>query len=127
MNNMVLIIGFILNSLLQCHTQTSQIPAGTIEENFVGGKAEYYKVFNRHLEYPKQLKRDNIDGFIFFELQIDTSGYIVDFKVIRSVDALMDKEIEKKIYLTDGKWKIMTENGRKVNYRIIDKVYFELR
>ena len=127
MKSMVLIIGFILSALLPCHSQTSPMPGGSIEENFVGGRSEYYNVFKSKLQYPSQLKQDTIVGIVYFEIEIDTGGFIVEFKILRGVTPLMDEEVENKIYLTNGKWSPVFKKGRKVNYRIVDRVYFELR
>lgn len=127
MDKLFIILSLIINSLGQCQTIPSKIQSGSIDDNFIGGRTEFYNVFKSKLQYPEELKDEKITGSVYFEIEIDTSGVIVDFNIIKGVTPLMDQEVEKKIYLTNGKWGAVIRNGKKVNYRIVEKVYFELR
>lgn len=127
MNNLFVVIAIILSTFDSCNSQVIEEKYGSIESNFKGGKSEFFSVFIRKLEYPKELKVKKITGNIYYELEIDTMGNISNFKIIRALDPILEKEIKSKIYLTNGMWIPMVNNGVKINYRIIDKVYFELR
>lgn len=67
------------------------------------------------------------NGTVYYEIEVDTQGRIVDFQVIISVNAVLDNEVRTKLQLTDGMWKPMFIDGRASNYKIRDKVYFEMR
>jgi hypothetical protein len=98
---------------------------GTVEDNFNGGWSEYQKVFLNKIEYPKQLNVDKSNGGVLFEIEIGTIGKIVNFKIINSNSPSLDKEIESKIYLTDGKWKTEFYENEKTNYFILGIIDFE--
>ncbi len=127
MKNLFAIFLSILVTASLANSQTIPTFAGTIEECFIGGNTEFYNIFHSKLKYPESLRREKVTGIVFYEIEIDTTGHILWVKILRGVTPLMDQEVESKIWLTDGKWKPFLDNGMKVNYRIIDKVYFELR
>lgn len=122
----------LFNTRLEIRVKESQAQPensnfGTIEDNFIGGRSEYFNVFYNKIEYPKVLKAEKITGSVFFEIEIDTNGSIINFKIVKGVHPLMDKEVENKIYLTNGKWIPLVVDEKKVNYKIIKSVYFEFR
>ena len=127
MGKLLIIVSLLVNSLLgQCQNQPSDLPWGSVEDNFIGGRSEYYNVFLTKMKYPESLQKDKIIGTVFFEIEIDTNGIIVNFKIVRSLHPLLDKEVEDKIYLTNGKWKPLLVNEKKVNYRLIEKATFRI-
>ena len=127
MNKILIILSVLLNTLGQCQTKSDEIPWGTVKENFIGGQSEFYNVFNTKVKYPESLKKDGVVGTVYFEIEIDTTGNISNFKILRGVAPLMDKEVEEKIYLTNDKWKPLMIEGKKSKYKLTEKVYFELR
>lgn len=106
---------------------TTEISYGSVKDNFIGGTPEFHNVFRNKLEYPDSLKKEGVFGIVFFEIEIDTLGYISNFKILRGVAKKMDEEVQKKIYLTNGKWKPLIIKNRKVPYKVFETVYFELR
>ena len=124
----ILIILFgLLFFLGQCQSQHLTAPLyGKIDENFKVGKKEYSKVFKNKIIYPEQLKEKKITGNVYFEIEIDTIGNISKFTILKGINSLMDGEVEKKIFLTNGRWIPLIKNEKKVNFTISDNVYFEL-
>lgn len=127
MHNFIALLLLITSSLGHCQTKVEQIPLGSIEDNFIGGRIGYHNVFLNYVDYPKVLKKDGIVGTVYYMVQIDTSGCITDLEILRGVSPLMDAEVQKEIYITEGHWKPLWREERKVNYRIVERVYFELR
>jgi hypothetical protein len=108
----------------QAQDQTTNTNFGTIEDNFIGGRSEFVNIFFSKVEYPEELKAEKLSKTVYFRIEIDTTGLIVNFKIVRGGHPLMDKEVEEKIYLTNGKWKPMSKDGEMINYFINEKVYF---
>jgi hypothetical protein len=106
-------------------TDTSKIHFGTLEDNFIGGRNSYYNTLK--IEYPYHRRKEGVVGNVWFEIEVDTNSQIINFKIIRGVVDWMDKEVEEKIYLTNGHWKSPIVEGEKVNFIYRNKVYFELR
>ena len=127
MNKFVAILSCLLFTVGTSYSQVVQVATGSVQDYFIGSHAEFYNVFRSKVNYPYSLRADKVTGIVFFELEIDTTGHIILAKILRGVHPLLDQEVENKIWLTDGKWKPFVDNGRKINYRIIDNVYFELR
>ena len=128
MSKLLIILSLLVNSLLgQSQNQLSDLPWGSVEDNFIGGLSEFYHVFHLQVKYPDSLQEEQITGTVYFRIEIDTSGSIVNFEKIRGVHPLMDKEVEDKIYLTNGMWKPLLVEGKKVNYQVVEKVYFRIR
>jgi outer membrane biosynthesis protein TonB len=126
MKNIILLIALIFISALGSGQRTER-GSGTVDENFVGGKAEYYNSFRSKLKYPDELRGKKIFGNVSYELLIDTNGTVAEIKIIKSPSELFDKEIKDKIYLTNGKWTPIYRDGKKIPYRIREVVYFEVR
>lgn len=128
MGKLLIIVSLLVNSLLgQCQNQLSDFPWGSVEDNFIGGRSEYSNVFLTKIEYPDSLLEEQKTGTVYFRIEIDTSGSIINFEKVRGVHPLMDKEVEDKIYLTNGMWKPLLVEGKKVNYQVVEKVYFRIR
>jgi outer membrane biosynthesis protein TonB len=100
---------------------------GSVQDDFRGGQVEYSKIFKHSLVYPDSLMSNNISGRIYYEFEVDTSGFVINTVILKSPHLLFSKEIKQKAKLTNGYWKPRYKNGKKVNYFISDRLYFELR
>jgi protein TonB len=129
MNNILILLAAIISfSFLNPSSKaTEELPFGSIEENFIGGKLEFTKVFRNNIEYPDSLKKQKIFGLVFYEFEIDTAGHIIDVKILRGVHPFLDEQVRSAIYVTNGRWKPMIINEKATNYRISNNFYFELR
>ena len=96
MNKLLVVLSLLLSSLSQCQNPSLQLPTASVADNFIGGRPEYYNVFMTKIEYPEQLYKDKITGTVYFEIEIDTSGQIVNFRIQKGVSPLMNQEVEKK-------------------------------
>lgn len=93
-------------------------------EGFIG----YQKDFLTQIYYPQEIREEKIIGNVYFSAEIDTTGYISDFKIIKGLDYRLDKIVKEKFQNTDGKWRqFQDKNGDKISYKISDYVYFELK
>ena len=84
-------------------------------------KNEFYNVFLSKLEYPKEAKEKGIRGTVYYQIKIDTNGFIASFMILRGVYPDLDEEVKKKIYLSDGKWNPVFKEGKKVNFTVIER------
>ena len=111
---------------LGCRAQSS-LPGASVEECFVGGRLGYANEFLSKIDFPDSLRTKENLGSVYYEIEVDTSASIVNFRVVRSLHPVLDNEVRTKIQATQGMWKPLLVNGSKSPYRIVDHVYFELR
>jgi outer membrane biosynthesis protein TonB len=121
------ILSFVLFFTPSVPPNCEEIPQGMIESHFIGGNYNFYNVFKSKIIYPQRLKEENILGSVYYELLIDTIGYIKNVKIIKSPHPLFSEEVTAKIKLTNGLWKPYYIDGKKSKYYIRETVYFELR
>lgn len=83
------------------------------------------KYLRRNLRYPEMAKINDIKGRVICQFVIDKDGSIIDVKIVRGVDPLLDNEV---IRLVKGmpKWKPGTQNGKTVKARYTLPVNFQL-
>jgi hypothetical protein len=93
---------------------------------FKGGKKSYRKILLQNCVEPAYLKKEGVNGRVYFEIAVDTSGKM-KAEIIRTIDERLDPIVLKALEKTQGKWKPMLVNGRKQEYYYIDYVFFEIR
>ena len=59
---------------------------------FPGGEAELRSYIANQIVYPSEARKDIIQGKVYVTFDIDETGKVVNAKVIRSVDPLLDQE-----------------------------------
>jgi len=112
--------------LTSCSAQ-KVLPFGSIEVCFPEGRPGYQKVFQNKVRFPDSLRTKENSGIVYFELEIDTSGDISNFQILKGLHEILNEEVRTKVYLTDGMWKPLIVDGHATNYKIRDRFYFELR
>lgn len=60
--------------------------------NFRGGDAALMKFISNNINYPQEAYQNGIQGRIIVQLVVKSDGSVGDVKVIRSVDASLDRE-----------------------------------
>jgi hypothetical protein len=66
-------------------------------------------------------------GHVFFDVELDTLGRIVDFMVIHWPNPLLDQEVRTELLATQGMWKPLVVDGRMSPCIVREHVYFEFR
>lgn len=86
---------------------------------FPGGNEALYTFLGKNYKYPKQDRKNKIEGKIITKFMIDTNGNVQDITIIKSVSAACDAEAIR-VLKQMPKWKPGTQKGVPVN------VYFTL-
>lgn len=89
------------------------VPFVFIEDKptFMGKEhSEFSRYIGRNLRYPEVAAQNGIQGKVFIEFVVDTDGSVINVKVIKGVDPLLDQEAVR-VVSSSPKW----EPGRQRN------------
>ena len=110
-----------------CKAQEQQ-PFGSVEECFISGRKGYSTAFRSKVRWPHDSLMTNKNlGHVFFDVELDTLGRIVDFMVIHSPNPLLDQEVRTELLATQGMWKPLVVDGRMSPCIEREHVHFEFR
>ena len=92
---------------------------------FEGGMDNFYKYIAKNIKYPKQAKREKIQGKIFLQFVVDKTGEITDVKVTKGLGFGLDQEA-KRVLMASPKWKPARQRGKTVKVRMTIPIMFRL-
>lgn len=52
---------------------------------YPGGNEAMYKFINKKLKYPRQARKNGIEGKVFIQFVIDTDGSVIDAKILKDI------------------------------------------
>jgi protein TonB len=105
------------------------IPFALVEEKpkFQGGDAnDFSKWVNSKLVYPEIAKENGVQGRVTLQFTVYTDGSVRDVKVLRGVDASLDREAVR-IVSSSPKWTPGKQRERPVKVTYTFPVLFQLR
>lgn len=105
------------------------IPFQLVEEkpSFQGGDANKFSAWvNKQLVYPEIAKENGVQGRVTLQFTVNPDGRVSDVKVLRGVDASLDKEAVR-VVSNSPKWKPGKQRDRAVKVTYIFPVIFQLR
>ena len=105
------------------------IPFQLVEQkpSFNGGDAnEFSKWVNGKLVYPEIAKENGVQGRVMLQFTVNTDGSVSNVKVLRGVDASLDKEAVR-VVSSSPKWKPGRQRDRAVKVTYTFPVIFQLR
>ena len=105
------------------------IPAPVVEEKpkFMGGdENEFTKWVFKNMVYPEVAIQNNIQGRVICSFVIAKDGNVVDVKILRGVDPLLDKEAIRVISMSP-KWAPGKQHGKPVRVKYTFPVIFQLK
>jgi len=109
--------------------EDEEIPFQIVEEKpkFQGGDENTFTkwVFER-LVYPEMAKENGVQGRVILQFLVNTDGSVSDVKVVRGVDASLDKEAAR-VVASSPKWTPGRQRNKPVKVRYIFPVIFQLR
>jgi protein TonB len=109
--------------------EDEEIPFQIVEEKpkFQGGDENTFTkwVFER-LVYPEMAKENGVQGRVILQFLVNTDGSVSDVKVVRGVDASLDKEAAR-VVASSPKWTPGRQRNKAVKVRYIFPVIFQLR
>jgi len=91
---------------------------------YPGGRLQLNDDIEGALVYPAEAKGLNIVGKVFVQFVVDSEGYVVDAKVIRSIHPILDEEALNAVKAL-RQWKPGFHNGKAVNVRQVVPVNFQ--
>src|SRR5687768_10148095 len=120
-----ILIFFFLNSIA-VFSQTAS-PKDTIykfeqvdkEPAFDGGQEQFKLYLQRNIKYPKESKKNGVEGRVFTQFVVEANGEITNIKILKGLDEYCDEEAVR-ILSKMPKWTPGQKNGRNV------RTYFNL-
>lgn len=92
---------------------------------YPGGIKALQEYLSENIEYPKEAMKNGIQGKVFVGFVVNTKGKIVDIKIARSVDPLLDKEALRVVKAMQD-WTPGKQRGKKVNVAFTLPINFAL-
>ncbi|MEQ8239735.1 MAG: energy transducer TonB [Cyclobacteriaceae bacterium] len=121
--SLISIISFAQNS----DTSTEEVFTIVEEQpQYPGGMDAFHKAIANNLKYPKQARKQGIEGRVYLQFIVDKSGEVREIKTVKGIGGGCDEEAERVIKLT-GKWKPGTQSGKPVNVRMVLPIIFQLQ
>lgn len=94
---------------------------------FEGGQDALMKFLMNNLRYPEAAVDQELQGKVFVEFVVYPNGELGQYKLLRGVHTLLDKEALRVVKLTSGKWKPGRQNGKAVPVQFRLPVVFVLK
>lgn len=94
---------------------------------YKSGQSEFFKFLAGNVRYPPEAKMNNIQGKVYVTFMISDSGETSNFKIIRGVHEILDKEALRVLKLTSGMWNSAIFEGEKVSSSYNVPINFILR
>lgn len=92
---------------------------------FPGGMVEFMKWLTKNLKYPPMARSRNIQGKVVVQFVINKDGTICDAKVLKSVDASLDREALRVVGLMP-KWSPGKQNGAPCRTLFVIPIIFKI-
>lgn len=96
------------------------------QPEFPGGPAEMMKFLSDNIQYPVEAQKKGIQGRVVCNFVVEKDGSLSNFKVVRSVDPLLDAEAIR-VLSAMPKWTPGTQRGKAVRVRYTVPVFFRLQ
>ena len=81
----------------------------------------------KNLHYPQLALNNGISGKVFVQFVVDQKGNVVDVKILRGADPLLNNEAVRIIQSTSGRWTPAMQRGNPVKVRYSFPIYFKLQ
>ena len=94
--------------------------------SFPGGMSALMQFLSKNIKYPTIAQENGVQGRVICQFVVNRDGSIVDVKVIRGVDAYLDKEAVRVIQ-SMPKWTPGKQRGKAVRVRYTLPVMFRLQ
>lgn len=96
-----------------------------------GGMEVLYKYIGKKLKYPKEARKNDVEGKVFVQFIVNIDGTISDVTILKGIHPVLDAEVIRVIELfnTDKKapqWIPGTNDGKPVRQKFIFPITFML-
>ncbi|MEI9919198.1 MAG: TonB family protein [Bacteroidota bacterium] len=94
---------------------------------FPGGIAAMVKFIDKNLMYPKEARKNGVEGSVFVEFVVKGDGKLTDFKVIKEIGSGCDEEALRVMMLMGDeiRWKPGKQQGKPVDVRFVLPIKFK--
>lgn len=102
------------------YEQVEQMP------EFPGGQTELINFLMKSVKYPRECMEKSIQGKVFVSFVVGKKGSVLNAKVVRGVDALLDAEA-LRVVNTMPEWIPGKQKGKKVAVQFTIPISFKLQ
>lgn len=118
-NVLMLLVSFVMSMAMNVVAQElEQLP------QFPGGDTELMSFVAQNLVYPEQAIKDKVQGRVIVEMVVETTGEVVDAKILRSLSPECDAEVLRIVKLMP-KWTPGYKDGKPVRTTFVLPVVFK--
>jgi protein TonB len=89
-----------------------------------GGQEGLVTFLSKELTYPKEAKKQNIQGTVYVSFIVEKDGSVTAVQTMKGVDKLLDDEAVRVAGLT--KWTPGKQSGKKVRTRFVLPISFKI-
>ena len=104
-------------------TDTTYFPMSEIPI-FPGGETALIQFIQKNIKYNKKALRQGIQGLVIVQFNVNTSGKIVDPRVVKKLSPELDAESLRVVNLMPDNWQPGREEGKPVNFTFTLPVRF---
>lgn len=90
-----------------------------------GGMEAFYEYVNKHVKYPPQARRMNVEGRVYVQFVVERDGTLTDVKAIKGIGAGCDEEAVRVVESAPT-WNPGKQRGKAVRVRMVLPIYFKL-
>jgi len=98
-------------------------PSASFQGGDIQGFSEWIQ---KNVEYPPIAIKSGITGKVYVQFVVSTEGKVVDVKVVRSVNPLLDKEAIR-VVSSSPKWEPAKQKGKPVDHQFTIPIAFALK
>ena len=106
-------------------TETLHVSAVQYKPEYPGGEAALLRFIQKNTNYPQRPKEEGIDGKVYVQFIISTTGEVIQAEVLRSVDPYLDAEAIRVVSMLPN-WKPGYQGVNPVNCIFILPIKFVL-
>jgi len=89
------------------------------------GMSAFYAYVAKRMKYPKQAKKENVQGRVYVEFIVDKDGELTNIKIIKGIGAGCDEEA-LRVLTNTPKWLPAKQEGKRVKQKIVLPIAFKL-
>ncbi len=93
---------------------------------YPGGQEEMVLFIQKNVHYPNEARDENIQGIVYVNFIVETTGKVANIKVIRGVYPSLDAEAVRVVKLMP-RWKPGTQKGKPVRVTFNLPINFSLK
>jgi protein TonB len=130
----ILILTLLLTTSYYVKGQTSDTVKSNVETKIFetapepkGGMSGFLKFLSSKIKYPKDARKQRIEGKVLVEFVVSSDGTVKSesVRVIQGLFESIDNEAKRVITLSP-KWKPGTRNGQPIDMRMVMPIFFRL-